>query len=409
MTTTDDQAAVPTLDLDLTSPEPIPEAGIAKAVDLMRSGRLFRYGETAPGQLSPAADLEQKFATAIGRRYAIGVNSCGAALFLALRASGVAPGDRVLVNGFTLAPVPGAIAHAGGVPVIVEIDQRCMIDLDDLEQQAAETGAKTLLLSHMRGHISNLDEVMTIATRHGINVIEDCAHTLGANWVGRPTGSFGVAGCFSLQTFKHINAGEGGIIVTDDPDLAAQAIILSGSYMLYPQHAARPDEEAFEKWRAVTPNFSLRLSALAATVALPQLDELDERIRKMNHAYERLAAELSAIDGVEVIERDPREEFVGSSLQLRLPSLDAGQIGAIIDFCRSHKLDLKWFGQERMEGFTSRPAQWKYITPSGQAPRTEEILRSLCDMRIPPSMTADHCRQIATIVAAAVHNVTHQQ
>lgn len=396
---------IPDLDLDLTQPEPIPEEGIQRAIELMRSGRLFRYGEVSPGKLSSAAELENRFAEAIGRKYAIGVNSCGAALFLALRASGVRPGEPVLVNGFTLAPVPGAIDHAGGVPVIVEVDERCMIDLDDLRRRADDTQAKTLLVSHMRGHISNLDEVMRVADSRGIDVIEDCAHTFGASWDGRPTGSFGRAACFSLQTFKHINAGEGGIIVTDDDDLAAQAIILSGSYMLYGQHSARPENKVFERWRNVTPNYSLRLSALAAAVALPQLDQLAGRIRRMNAAYDLLQSMLADVDHVKVIERDAREQYVGSSLQLQLQGLQPQEITAVISACQAHGLDLKWFGQARMEGFTSRPAQWEYVAPAGQAPRTEELLSTLCDMRIPPAMTEKHCRQTAAILAGTIADV----
>ncbi len=91
---------------DLTEPEPIPEAGIARAVELMRSGRLFRYGEMGADQLDVSL-LEQEFAAFVGRKYCVAVNSGGGALFLALKVLGVAPGDPVLVNGFTLAPVPG--------------------------------------------------------------------------------------------------------------------------------------------------------------------------------------------------------------------------------------------------------------------------------------------------------------
>ena len=100
----------------------------------------------------------------------------------------------------------------------------------------------------------------------GITVIEDCAHTMGARWAGRATGSFGR---FSLQAYKHVNAVEGGLIATDDEDVAARAILYSGSYMLYRQHRARPSDAAFARWKDVTPNFSLRMSNLAAAVARP--------------------------------------------------------------------------------------------------------------------------------------------
>ncbi len=395
----------PKFDLDLTKPEPVPQQGIARATVLMNTGRLFRYGETAPGELSDASLLEQRIADLLGRKFAVGVNSCGAALFLALKSSGVRAGDKVLVNGYTLAPVPGAIDHAGAVPVIVEVKDNCTIDVEDLERKALASGARTLLLSHMRGHISDMDEVVRICADLGIALVEDCAHTLGASWDGKPTGTFGKAACFSLQTFKHINSGEGGVIVTDDEDLAARAILYSGSYMLYGQHAARPPESVFENLRGNIPNYSLRMTALAAALALPQLDLLPERAERMNASYQCLEGLLGAIEGVQLIERAPKEEFIGSSLQFRLPGLRGEQIAEFVVICHELGLGLKWFGQPRMEGFTSRPSQWEYVTDSADVPRTEALLSTLCDVRIPPAMNEHHCHQAAEVISHALQAI----
>lgn len=399
MTRTD---TIPTFDLDLTQPDPIPEAGIARATELMRSGRLFRYGESAPGTLSDAALFEQRFAKMLNRKYAVAVNSCGAALFLALRSSGVGAGDQVLVNGYTLAPVPGAIDHAGATPVLVEVTENCTIDIADLERRARDSGAKTLLLSHMRGHISDMGEVLRVCDKYDITLVEDCAHTLGASWDGKPAGTFGTAACFSVQTFKHINSGEGGVIVTDDDELAARAILFSGSYMLYGQHAARPPEAVFEPIRGRIPNYSLRLTALAAAVALPQLDLLPERGERMNASYRLLESLIGSVDGVRTIERDPRESYIGSSFQFCLPGLAPRAISEFLRICQEHGLGIKWFGQERMEGFTSRPSQWAYVDERIHLPRTEDLLSTLCDLRIPPAMTERHCHQAARIISHAM-------
>ncbi len=171
--------------------------------------------------LPPNAQLEAEFAREVGRRYCVALNSCGSSMFVALRCAGVQPGDKVLSNCFTLAPVPGAIAHAGAQPVLVDCTDDLTLDLDDLAHKAAASGARVLLLSHMRGHIADMDRVLALCRAHGLTLIEDCAHTMGAGWDGRLTGTFGVAGCFSLQSYKHANAGEGGLLVTDDADLAA--------------------------------------------------------------------------------------------------------------------------------------------------------------------------------------------
>jgi dTDP-4-amino-4,6-dideoxygalactose transaminase len=296
--------------LDLTAQEPIPEAGVQAALALMASGKLHRYGETG-NKPSEVSLLEAEFAQALGRRYCVAMNSCGSTMFVALRALGVRPGDRVLANCFTLAPVPGAIAHAGAEPVLVDCADDYTIDLDDLDRKAGDSGARVLLLSHMRGHVADMDRLVAICARHRLALVEDCAHTMGAGWDGRPTGSFGAAGCFSLQSYKHANAGEGGLLVTDDDDLAAQAILMSGSYMLYRSHLARPADAVFERWTERTPNFSLRMSNLAAALARPQLGEvLRERGGRWNARWQRVVDGLSGLAHLRVPARDPREQFV---------------------------------------------------------------------------------------------------
>ncbi len=206
---------LPILDLDFTEQPPIPQAGIDRANELMQSGRLFRYGETESGELD-VAKFERRFADEVGTKYCVALNSCGASLAVALKSAGVQAGDTVLMNAFTLAPVPGAIAHVGAVPAFVGITEDYTIDLDDLRIAADRTGSKFLMLSHMRGHIADMAKLMTVADELGLTVIEDCAHTMGASWDGKPTGTFGAVGCFSAQTFKHINSGEGGLLVADD-------------------------------------------------------------------------------------------------------------------------------------------------------------------------------------------------
>ena len=113
---------------------------------------------------SEASEFEKEFAKAVGFRFAMAVNSCGSAMFLALRAAGVKGGDAVLVNTFTLTPVPSCIVHAGGRPVFVEGDSNLHLDLEDLRFKARASRAPWLLLSHMRGHISDMDAISQICT-----------------------------------------------------------------------------------------------------------------------------------------------------------------------------------------------------------------------------------------------------
>ncbi|MDU0341287.1 DegT/DnrJ/EryC1/StrS family aminotransferase [Bosea rubneri] len=287
-------ALLPRLQRDLTEPEPIPEAGIARACELMRSGRLFRYGEMGADQ-NDVAVLEQEFAALIARRYCVAVNSGGAALCLALKVLDVQPGEPVLVNGFTLAPVPGAILHAGARPVLVEIGADYVIDCDDLRRKARASGARVLLLSHMRGHIADMDAVMGACEELGLVLVEDCAHALCATWNGRAIGTFGEAAAFSAQTYKHLNAGEGGFLVLDDAHRAARAILHSGSYMLHEQHLSAPASDVIAGWEERTPNFSMRMTALAAALLRPQLRDLPRRVARWNAIHDRIASAMHAL------------------------------------------------------------------------------------------------------------------
>ncbi len=386
------------LDLDLTQQEPIPPAGVDAALAVMASGKLHRYGETG-GKPSEVSALEAEFARELGVNYCVAMNSCGSTMFVALKAAGVKPGDAVLSNCFTLAPVPGAIAHAGARPVLVDVTDDYTIDLEDLDRKAAASGAKTLLLSHMRGHICDMNALMAICQRHGIQVIEDCAHTMGAAWSGQATGTWGRAGCFSLQSYKHANSGEGGLLATDDADIAAQAILFSGSYMLYASHLARPGEAVFERWKYLTPNFSLRMSNLAAAVARPQLGSvLAERCKRWNQRYAWIAAALQGASHLRLPHRPAQEHCVASSIQFSLVDLSRAQMEQFIAACADRGVHIKWFGDDEPVGFTSVWTHWRYFGESQSLPNAERVLAGLCDMRLPLTLTQADCEAVAAVV-----------
>ena len=259
----------PVFSKPFTQQEAIPEAGIARAVEIMKTGRLHRYN-LLPDEAGEAATLEMEYAKWQGADYCIACTSGGYAIQLGLRVCGVKPGDKVLANAYTLAPVPGAIHNVGGVPVLVDIDESYHIDCDDLDAKAAASGAKYLLLSYMRGHIPDMDKLLAVCAKYDICLIEDCAHTMGAKWRGIRSGNFGKVAAFSTQTYKHMNSGEGGFLTTNDAELAARAVVSSGSYMLYGRHGAIPAEDVFQKVRLHAPNYSGRMDHMRAAILRSQ-------------------------------------------------------------------------------------------------------------------------------------------
>lgn len=387
---------------DFTLQESIGAEGVQKALEILESGKLHRYN-TAPGEISEAALLEEEFAAYTGKKYCLSCASCGAAMYIALKAAGVSTGDKVLCNAYTLAPVPGAIENTGADIELVEIAEGYTIDLGDLEAKAV--GAKWLLLSHMRGHIADMDRVMYICKKHGVTLIEDCAHTMGAAWDSKKSGTFGIAGCYSTQTYKHINSGEGGLLVTDDEELMARAIIYSGSYMLYDRHTARPSLEVFESIRKEVPNYSSRMDNLRAAILRPQLRALNAQCNRWNTRYSYLEKGLRDIPGIYVPQRDPREFYVGSSIQFSLTGQSPEVIQRFLAACLARGVELKWFGHKEPVGFTSAYGSWQYFKDLPALPNTDKILAEMCDMRIPLTFDLEDCRLIVEIIKETAENI----
>jgi dTDP-4-amino-4,6-dideoxygalactose transaminase len=386
-------------DGNFTQQEPISEEAIARAVAILRSGRLHRYN-TLEGEVSEVALLELEFRELIGSAYCLAVTSGGYAMTTALRAAGLEAGEAVLTNAFTLSPVPGAIFAAGGRPVLVEITQDLVIDLTDLRAKALASQARFLLLSHMRGHIVNMDQLMSLCRSLQITVIEDCAHTMGAAWADVPTGRYGLVGCFSTQTYKHLNSGEGGLLVTDDAQVMARATLLSGSYMLYGRHPAGPPVETFENSRWQMPNSSGRLDNLRAAILRPQLPHLAGNAARWNERYQTVIAEIKGVKGIVLPERPVEEKFVASSVQFRLPALDAAAMQSFLQRCFVRGVELKWFGAPQPVGYTSTHHSWQYVAAQS-LPNTDKILATLCDMRLPLTFSLADCRTIGQIIREA--------
>ncbi|MDO6480020.1 DegT/DnrJ/EryC1/StrS family aminotransferase [Shimia thalassica] len=384
-----------------TQQEPIPDEGIEAAMRVLQSGRLHRYN-VGPDEQGETALLEQEFAAQMGAKYCLAVASGGYALATSLRALGVKPGDKVLTNAFTLAPVPGAIASVGAIPVFVGVTENLVIDLEDLRAKASQ--ANVLMLSHMRGHLCDMDLLMEICDATGLKVVEDCAHTMGAKWKETLSGRHGAMACYSTQTYKHANSGEGGLLVSDDDELMAKAIMLSGSYMLYERHLARPPMEVFENVKYETPNISGRMDHLRAAILRPQLRDLDQQVARWNERYRVIEDGLRDTPGLTVVERPEQETYVGSSIQFLLLDWDADKIDEVLQRCAARGVELKWFGGAEPVAFTSRYDSWRYA-PSEAMPETDRVLAGVIDMRIPLTFSVEDCAFIASIIRAEVSAV----
>lgn len=386
-----------------TQQESIPEVGIERAVEVLRSGRLHRYN-TLAGELSETELLEKEYAEYQGVPFCLACASGGYALHIALKAAGLQPGEPVMTNAFTLAPVPGAINNAGGTVVLIEIDENYNADLVHLEQMMQSTGSRFFMMSHMRGHLADMDAVVALCEKYGVILIEDCAHTMGASWNGKKSGNFGKVACFSTQTYKHINSGEGGLLTTDDEELMARAVMHSGSYMLFERHGAAPSAEVYEDIRLDTPNYSGRMDNLRAAILRAQLPLLAGNVGRWNELYRSLETLLSDVQGVQLPVRHVKEYYVGSSIQFRVPRLSGEQIPQFITGCAAKGVELKWFGNADPQGFTSRYDSWRYLGEAPELPQTLSILDTTFDMRVPLTFDLEDTEVIAQVVREVLLN-----
>jgi len=379
-----------------TQQEPINQEAIDAATQVLKSGRLHRYN-TIEDELSEASLLEEEYAAYQDSKYCLACASGGYAMSVALKAAGLKPGESVLTNTFTLAPVPGSISNAGGNPIFVEITKDLVLDLDDLSRKVSESKARFLLISHMRGHLVDMDKLMQIVNENNLILIEDCAHTMGAQWKDKRSGNFGLAGCFSTQTYKHLNSGEGGLLTSNDEEFMARAIIYSGSYMLYERHGAAPSSKVFEEIRLETPNYSGRMDNLRASILRPQLKNLEKNINRWNERYQTVELELKGMNGIEVPVRFEEEKYVGSSIQFRIPGISKSDAELFVKKNKELGVELKWFGNDDPSGFTSNHKSWKYVSRQ-RLNVSDKILSGLFDLRLPLTFSIDDCKHISKII-----------
>ncbi len=391
--------------------EPIPESARAEVERMLQSGDLFRY--TAPED-APVSLLEREFADLLGSKYALAVSSCSAALFLSLEALDLAPNTKVLIPAFTFAAVPSSVVHARLQPVLVEVGDNYRIDMTDFEAKLTdEIGA--VIISHMRGHTSDMDAIMALCDAKGVPVIEDAAHSLGTTWNGQNIGTMGRVGCFSFQSYKLVNAGEGGILITDDADLVARAVIMSGAYEHNWKKHKGPEgansselEEAFARWQNQLPLYNLRLSNLSAAIIRSQLPEVARRVEagRFNHDY--VADQLNTSAWLQVPPPLAPENRAPDSIQFNLQGFASdAEAKAFADAAATRGVKVQIFGlsSDNARAFWN----WNFIGEQGDLRQTRTMLMRACDVRLPTRLTQSELDLISTALLSAADEVKAEE
>jgi len=304
---------------------------------------------------------------------------------LMMKCAGLQPGDEVLSNAFTFGAVPSAIEHAGGKAVYVESDYNHCMDITDLEKKlVAYPNVKFCLISHMRGKLADMDAVKDACDRHDVILLEDCAHSLGVSWKDQHSGHIGKVAAISSQSYKMINSGEGGFLITDDAEIAAKCAVYAGAYEgLAGKHTTVPGPEVFGDLPNQIPNYSVRMSALTAAVIRPQIKTLDERREKYNKRYAFVTSELVKRKGhmLSIPKNTPGMTPVHDSMQFNLShELTDEQVQQFLDECATHGLPVELFGHKsNARNFIN----WGFAPAEDPLPLTAKMLSRACDVRLP--------------------------
>jgi dTDP-4-amino-4,6-dideoxygalactose transaminase len=395
-----------TLPPNVYDAEPIPASARDEIERLLQSGDLFRY--TAP-ENAPVSLLEKEFAEFMGSKYALAVSSCSAALFLSLKALGLPRGARVLIPAFTFAAVPSSIVHADCVPVLAEVGENYRLDIEDFATRL-DDNIDAVIISHMRGHTSDMDAIMALCAKRDIPVIEDAAHSLGTTWHGKKIGTIGKIGCFSFQSYKLLNSGEGGIMITDDPDVVARAVIMSGAYEHnWKKHQCQTEEdaqalaEAFARWQNQLPLYNLRLNNLSAAIVRPQIAEVARRVRDGRRNHDYVAEKLNGSPWIEVPEKLTPEERAPDSIQFNLVGMNEDEVRAFETAAAKRGVKVQIFGlsTDNARAFWN----WQFIEDLPSLPQTRQMLMKACDTRLPARLQLPELDVIADALIRAAQDV----
>ncbi|KAB7615468.1 aminotransferase class I/II-fold pyridoxal phosphate-dependent enzyme [Amylibacter sp. SFDW26] len=378
--------------------EPIPEEARAYIDALLESGDLFRYhaSEDAPVTL-----LEKEFAAMMGSKYALAVASCSAALFLTLRGLELSHNAKVLIPAFTFAAVPSAVIHANCTPVLVEVNDNYRIDVEDFAAKFTDD-IEAVLISHMRGHTSDMDAIKALCDEKDIPLIEDAAHSLGTTWNGQKIGTIGKVGCFSFQSYKLVNGGEGGILVTDDADMIAKCVIMSGAYESnWQKHGL--DCNAFSKYQNELPLYNTRMSNLSAAVIRPQLKEVERRVDDGLRNHDSLANQLNSSPYFDVPEALAPEKRAPDSIQFNLIGFTNSQAQAFMAEAHTQGVPVSIFGLHT--GNARAYWNWKFLGETPELPKTKAMLARACDVRLPAALTLEEVNTIGDVLLASVEQI----
>jgi dTDP-4-amino-4,6-dideoxygalactose transaminase len=281
-------------------------------LNLIRARYLFRYGDPKdPAFKHRVKTLEEEVTKKFGVKYAVAVSSGTAALNTALSAAGIGPGDEVIVPGYTFIASMSSVITCNAVPILAEVDESLTLDPEDVESRITPY-TRAILPVHMIGNPCDLDRLGAIARKHKLLLIEDSAQAFGGTYHGRRLGTIGRIGTYSFNIFKTINAGDGGMVVTDDEELYQKAFG-------YHDQGHLPLRMGVEVGKRSVIGMNFRMNELSAAVLVAQFRKLDALIARLTALKTRFKKQIQGVKGLEFRKLNDPEGECHTLLTVFLP------------------------------------------------------------------------------------------
>jgi len=342
--------------------------------EVMQGGYLFRYGdENDPKFFHKVSTLEKEFAMYCKADYALATSSGTSALLVSLIAMGLKPGDEIIVPAYTFVATYSSCIFAGLVPVLAEIDESLSLDPDDIERKITSR-TKAIMPVHMLGNPCNMDRIMEIARKYNLLVLEDSCQAAGASYKGKKAGTIGHMGAYSLNVFKTINSGDGGLVVTNDQELYETAFGVH-------DQGHKPNRFGVEVGTRSVLGLNFRINEITAAVGLAQLKKLDRIVCILREKRSKLKNLISEAKGFRFrILNDPE----GDAATLCTVIFDTReQAVKVTKALGSKTIDQSgWHVYSNMEHVLNHLKEIGQPYTKGSYPRTDDILSRAMNISI---------------------------
>lgn len=367
--------------------------------ELNRVADVLKSGWWTKGSVT--REFEKVFAEYVGAKFAVAVNSCTAAMHIALVAKGIGEGDEVISTPMTFCSTINTIVHTGAKPVLVDIDSKTgLIDVDKIEAAITEK-TKAIVPVHYAGQSCDMDKINAIAEKYGLFVLEDCAHALSTEYKGKKIGSMGNACAYSFYVTKNISTAEGGMLTTDDEELYEKASVLS-LHGMSKNAWSRYGTKGDWKYEVCDPGFKYNLTDIAAALGIAQMNKLDEMQDIRTEYAEIYNKAFDKIDGITYL----KDNGLGkNSAHLYVIQIDKNKF----DIDRDTFIELlKEYNIGTSVHFIPICMHPYYINnfgyKKGDFPETEKMFEGIISLPLYPSMT----REDVMYVIEAVREIARE-